>query len=97
MTPLGQEEHKQTEKDPEGIVLRIMRKKGEKEVNFLPIKIKGRSHQDHPILATEERFLVFSLSEKGCPMEYLTPLIYINYCLGLLSLVSYQIVVFIEF
>lgn len=59
MTPLGQEDHKQTEKDPEGNVLRIMRKKGEKEVNFLSIKIKGRSHQDHPILATEERFLVF--------------------------------------
>lgn len=38
-----------------------------------------------------------SLSEKEYPMEYLTPLIYINYCLWLLSLVSYQIVVFIEF
>lgn len=41
MTPVGQEDHKQTEKDPEGIDPRIiMRKKGEKEVNFLSIKIK---------------------------------------------------------
>lgn len=41
MTPVAQEDHKQTEKDPEGIdPSTFMGKKGEKEVNFLSIKIK---------------------------------------------------------